>query len=104
MESGPTKSRSKTVIWQYSSISCLRLLLPYAPLTSPRHPPTGRALDDHAPRVARPSAVPRIAAPVRDKIHATYQAGGVSLRQLARQFGVGRETVRRILCGGAETP
>ena len=43
---------------------------------------------------------PRIPAPVRDKIHATYQAGGVSLRQLARQFGVGRETVRRLLCGG----
>ena len=39
---------------------------------------------------------PRIPAPVRAKIH----AGGVSLRQLAKQFGVGRETVRRLLCGG----
>ena len=43
---------------------------------------------------------PWIPAPVRAKIHATYQAGGVSLRQLAKQFGVGRETVRRLLCGG----
>jgi DNA invertase Pin-like site-specific DNA recombinase len=43
---------------------------------------------------------PRIPAPVRAKIHATYQAGGVSLRQLARQFGVGRETVRRLLSSG----
>jgi len=41
----------------------------------------------------------RIPASVRAKIRATYQ-GGVSLRQLARQFGVGRETVRRLLCGG----
>jgi DNA invertase Pin-like site-specific DNA recombinase len=43
---------------------------------------------------------PRIAAPIRARIRATYQAGGISLRQLAKQFGVGRETVRRILCGG----
>jgi DNA invertase Pin-like site-specific DNA recombinase len=43
---------------------------------------------------------PRIPAPVRAKIRATYQADGVSLRQLARQFGIGRETVRRVLCGG----
>ena len=27
-------------------------------------------------------------------------SGGVSRRQLARQFGVGRETIRRLLCGG----
>ena len=43
---------------------------------------------------------PRIPTPVRAKIRATYQAGGVSLRQLARGFGVGRETVRRVLCSG----
>jgi hypothetical protein len=37
-----------------------------------------------------------------DRRHLTVYAATprVSLRQLARQFGVGRETVRRLLCGG----
>ena len=43
---------------------------------------------------------PRIPAPARAQIHAIYQPDSLSLRQLARQFGVGRETIRRLLCGG----
>ena len=48
----------------------------------------------------KPIGRPRIAAPIKDRIRAAHRAGGASLRDLAAQFGVGRETVRRVLCGG----
>ena len=37
---------------------------------------------------------------VRAAIKQAHAAGGVSLRRLAKQFGLAHETVRRILCGG----
>ena len=37
---------------------------------------------------------------VRAAIQQAHAAGGVSLRRLAKQFGLAHETVRRILCGG----
>ena len=37
---------------------------------------------------------------VRAAIQQAHAAGGVSLRKLAKQFGLAHETVRRILCGG----
>ena len=53
----------------------------------------------------KPIGRPRIAAPTKDRIRAAHQAGGASLRDLAAQFRVGRETVRRVLCvAAAETP
>ena len=48
----------------------------------------------------KPIGRPRIAAPIKDRIRAAHRAGGASLRDLAAQFRVGRETVRRALCGG----
>src|SRR5262245_51505527 len=48
----------------------------------------------------KPIGRPRIAAPIKDRIRAAHRAGGASLRDLAAQFRVGRETVRRVLCGG----
>ena len=48
----------------------------------------------------KPIGRPRIAAPLKDRIRAAHRAGGASLRDLAAQFRVGRETVRRVLCGG----
>jgi DNA invertase Pin-like site-specific DNA recombinase len=36
---------------------------------------------------------------VRTAIQQAHAAGGVSLRRLAKQFGLAHETVRRILCG-----
>jgi DNA invertase Pin-like site-specific DNA recombinase len=42
---------------------------------------------------------PRIAAPIRDQMRATYQAGGTGLRGVAKQFNVSVETVRRCLSG-----
>jgi DNA invertase Pin-like site-specific DNA recombinase len=48
----------------------------------------------------KPIGRPRIATPVKERIRAAHRAGGASLRDLAVQFRVGRETVRRILCGG----
>ena len=46
----------------------------------------------------KPIGRPRIASPIKDRIRAAHRAGGVSLRDLAAQFRVGRETVRRVLC------
>ena len=48
----------------------------------------------------KPIGRPRIAAPIKDRIRAAHRAGGASLRDLAAQSRVGRETVRRVLCGG----
>jgi DNA invertase Pin-like site-specific DNA recombinase len=47
----------------------------------------------------KPIGCPRIAPPIKDRIRAAHRAGGASLRDLAGQFRVGRETVRRVLCG-----
>ena len=54
----------------------------------------GRKL--RAPRAESRSAVPAL----RRQLRAAHGAGGASLRDLAAQFRVGRETVRRVLCGG----
>jgi len=48
----------------------------------------------------KPIGRPRIAPTIKDRIRAAHRAGGASLRDLAAQFRVGRETVRRILYGG----
>ena len=48
----------------------------------------------------KPIGRPRIAQPIKDRIRAAHQVDGASLRDLAAQFRVGRETVRRVLCGG----
>jgi DNA invertase Pin-like site-specific DNA recombinase len=40
---------------------------------------------------------PRTPEGTRQAIRAAHRAGGISLRQLAKRFGVGPETVRRIL-------
>jgi DNA invertase Pin-like site-specific DNA recombinase len=48
----------------------------------------------------KPIGRPRIAPTIKDRIRAAHRAGGASLRDLAAQFRVGRETVRRVLCGG----
>jgi DNA invertase Pin-like site-specific DNA recombinase len=48
----------------------------------------------------KPIGRPRIAAPIKDRIRAAHRTGGASLRDLAAQFRVGRETVRRVLYGG----
>jgi hypothetical protein len=97
------------------SISPSRLALRIANISSPKRPVAERLVTtlyfnglQLIPARAREKGTksgkaigrPRIPALVRAKIHATYQAGGVSLRQLAKQFGIGRETVRRLSCGG----
>ena len=48
----------------------------------------------------KPIGRPRIALTIKDRIRAAHRAGGASLRDLAARFGVGRETVRHVLCGG----
>ena len=40
---------------------------------------------------------PRLDPARREAIRATYRAGGLSLREIARQYGVAVETVRRVL-------
>ena len=40
---------------------------------------------------------PKLAAPIREQIRLAYEAGGVGLRGVARQFNVSVETVRRCL-------
>ena len=44
----------------------------------------------------KPIGRPRIAAPLKGRIRAAHRARGASLRDLAAQFRVGRETVRRV--------
>jgi hypothetical protein len=64
------------VIRQYSSISCLRLLLPSAVRRGPaRNRP--QIFSAGAPR-GKAIGRPRMAAPVRAKIPATYQASGAA--------------------------
>jgi DNA invertase Pin-like site-specific DNA recombinase len=43
--------------------------------------------------IGRPALAPEL----RAKIRAAYMAGGVGMRGVAKQFGVGAETVRRCL-------
>ena len=51
--------------------------------------------------IGRPPTPEGVRAAIQQAAHA---AGGVSLRRLAKQFGLAHETVRRILCGGDRDP
>jgi DNA invertase Pin-like site-specific DNA recombinase len=51
-------------------------------------------------RSGRPIGKPRIPDHVRDAVRRDYRAGGVGMRALARKYGVGLETVRRIVAEG----
>jgi DNA invertase Pin-like site-specific DNA recombinase len=59
-----------------------------------------RRAQERGTKSGRAIGRPRIAAPVRDQIRAMYRSGGISLRKLAKQFNIGRETVRRVLYEG----
>jgi DNA invertase Pin-like site-specific DNA recombinase len=59
-----------------------------------------RRAQERGTKSGRAIGRPRIAAPVRDQLRAMYRSGGISLRKLAKQFNIGRETVRRVLYDG----
>jgi DNA invertase Pin-like site-specific DNA recombinase len=51
-------------------------------------------------RSGKPIGRPRVAAHLRTAIRNAYAAGGVGLRAVAQQFGVGVETVRCVRPAG----